>query len=109
MWLLHLLAHSLTTAIPSLRWLSLPAEVSLFSAMMHEQLDLRQESRHLHRFRQNFEATGKAWGMGPVVRFPRPIMARRACLVEELVSDTSIPIDSVMQYCNGKAPVRERV
>ena len=63
---------------------------------MHQQVDLRAEALHLSRFRENFEATGKAWGRGgAVVRFPRVIGAGRGWLIEELVSDSSIPIGAL--------------
>jgi aarF domain-containing kinase len=100
--LLASLASLTSVLFPSyLKWISLPTQIALFTKMMHEQLDLRTESANLHRFMQNFEATGKAWGLGAVVRFPKPIVAKRECLIEELVSSSSIPIDK-MYLSEGK-------
>lgn len=104
LWLLGAFASAFHFLVPSLRWLSFPAEVSVFSAMMYEQLDLRLEALNLTRFAQNFEATGKAWGMGPVVRFPRVLSAKRRCLIEELVSDSAVPIER-MFLSKGKEGV----
>ncbi len=99
--LLGFLARLTDYFIPGAEWLSLPSEIAVFSRMMHEQLDLQAESSNLLRFKQNFEATGKAWGLGPTVRFPAPVQARKQCLIEELVSDSSIPIDK-MYLSQGK-------
>lgn len=81
--------------LPPLKWIDLPGQVKIFSKMMLEQLDLRQEAFNLHKFAQNFEATAKAWGRGPIVRFPRIIRAERHCLIEELVSETCLPVDEI--------------
>ena len=100
--LMRVAAIILPVLIPALKWLSLPAEVTLFSAMMLEQVDLRRESVNLARFRENFGATGKAWGGGEVVRFPGPVMGKRGVLVEELVSDACIPIQTLVTHGRGK-------
>ncbi|KAJ2778383.1 hypothetical protein H4R18_004632 [Coemansia javaensis] len=42
--------------LPGMRWLSLPEEVDVFSAMMCAQLDLRIEGRNAEQFAANFAA-----------------------------------------------------
>lgn len=90
--LLEWMSRAVEFLYPPLKWIDLPGQVGIFSRMMLEQLDLRREAFNLHRFAQNFEATAKAWGSGPIVRFPRILRAERHCLIEELVSDTCIPV-----------------
>ncbi|KAJ1675052.1 hypothetical protein EV182_002030 [Spiromyces aspiralis] len=52
--------------VPTLKWLSLPEEVELFSQLMMSQLDLTNEARNLHIFEQNFRDR-------PLTAFPKPI------------------------------------
>lgn len=106
---LRLAAQLVDWLIPSLRWLALPEEVRVFSAMMREQVDLRFEAFNLRRFGQNFEGAAKAWGHRPRIRFPQPHfpLVTRRCLVEDLVTD-ALPIAFLCDFAaTGGASLRE--
>lgn len=107
--LLKAVARVFHTLFPPLRWISFPEEVSVFSKMMEEQVDLRFEAFTLQRFNQNFEGTEQAWGNLPRIKFPRPKTpwASRFCLVEELIED-SIPIGFILNTIPGINPVESK-
>ncbi|CAG8463858.1 4683_t:CDS:2, partial [Acaulospora colombiana] len=67
-------------AVPTMQWLSLPEEVSKFSEMMQEQLDLRKEACNLLVFRKNFKNRR-------AVEFPIPVTeyTTKNVLIEEFV------------------------
>lgn len=94
--LLSFLADAANFLIPPLRWISLPEEVTCFSQMMSEQVNLKFEAFTLHRFAQNFEGTAKAWGHLPRIKFPCPHfpLISSNCLVEDLIED-AIPIGKI--------------
>jgi len=83
------LAGAFDQFFPSMRWLSLPGEVEIFSQMMRAQVDLRLEAQTLHRFGRNFAATAKSWGLPQRALFPEPKypLVAQNCLVEDLVTD----------------------
>ncbi|ORY49008.1 ABC1-domain-containing protein [Rhizoclosmatium globosum] len=90
--ILEFAAHTLTYLFPNnLKWLSLPDEVAVFSAMMRSQTDLRTEANNLIQFRNHFKnwAVANSEG-GGAVWFPQPILSSPSILVEEYID--AIPI-----------------
>ncbi|ODV97836.1 hypothetical protein PACTADRAFT_73514 [Pachysolen tannophilus NRRL Y-2460] len=71
--------------IPTMEWLSLPAEVEQFSMLMKIQLDLRIEGVNLAKFEENFKGRND-------VKFPKPYMkfSGREVLIEEYIQGISI-------------------
>ncbi|KAJ3351826.1 hypothetical protein HDU83_008552 [Entophlyctis luteolus] len=80
----------------TLKWLSLPDELRVFSEMMHAQTDLRVEGSNLRVFRENFSAwsISKSDGGGSVW-FPEPIMATPSVMVEEYVD--AVPVNRFLR------------
>jgi len=73
--IMKLVANLLNAFIPEIRWLNLPEEVSYFSLIMKQQIDLNFEAYTLSRFNCNFMAD-------PTISFPKPIRASPSVLVE---------------------------
>ena len=82
-------AWMIDAIMPGARWLSLPEEVQIFSAMMHDQLDMRREAQNLSQFRSNFQQSTE-------VSFPVPILSltRQNVLVESF--ENALPISSIL-------------
>ncbi|CAR25883.1 hypothetical protein ZYGR_0A04560 [Zygosaccharomyces rouxii] len=76
--------------LPTMVWLSLPAEVEQFSILMRLQLDLRIESLNLTRFNKNFENSLQT-------KFPRgfPQFSSREVLFEEYIH--GFPMETFLQ------------
>lgn len=76
--------------LPTMEWLSLPAEVEQFSILMKLQLDLRIESLNLTRFNKNFKNSLQT-------KFPRgfPQVSSRDVLFEEYIH--GFPMQSFLQ------------
>ncbi|KAI8621923.1 ABC1 family-domain-containing protein [Chytriomyces sp. MP71] len=102
---LNLGAQALTAMFPkTLKWLSLPDEVAVFSTMMRAQTDLRTEASNLVQFSRNFEGwTVSSGGFGLVgfgkdaesvgdgkVLFPTPVLCSPSILVEEYID--AVPV-----------------
>ncbi|EDR15791.1 uncharacterized protein LACBIDRAFT_187260 [Laccaria bicolor S238N-H82] len=87
--------------LPAMQWLSLPEEVQVFGAMMHQQLDLRNEADNLLAFENNF-APRKV-----PVTFPRPLKlwSTKDLLVEEY--ENALPLEAFLR--NGGGPYDEQV
>ena len=85
---------SMINAIPTLEWLDLPNEVSVFGDMMRLQLDLRIESANLSVFRKHFKDRTTAW-------FPYPYSdyTTRQVLVEEFAQ--GIPLHVFLEVGGG--------
>lgn len=66
--------------------LSLPRACSNFENIMHLQVDLRNESINLDRFRDNFECNTKNDTMK--ISFPEPFLSERECLIEDYIKDS---------------------
>lgn len=81
--------------IPSVEWLSLSDEISVFGTMMNEQLDLRIEARNLREFERNFEGRRSAVG------FPRPLeeFSNSDVLVEEF--QEAVPLKAFLRNGSG--------
>lgn len=90
----------LINAIPTMQWLSLPDEVTVFASMMQLQLDLRIESANLARFRKNFADRTTAW-----FPFPYSSVTSRQVLVEEFAN--GVPMEDFLQI--GGGPYEEEV
>ncbi|ANB14957.1 hypothetical protein AWJ20_2576 [Sugiyamaella lignohabitans] len=88
--------------IPTMEWLSLPAEVDQFALMMRFQLNLRLEAENLLIFRQNF-ADRKD------ILFPKPYInfSTSKVLVEEYIS--GIPMTKLMQRSNGSGNIEKEI
>lgn len=87
------MAALIDTFIPSLKWLSLPEEISYFSLMMKQQIDLRFEAYTLSRFNNNFM-------MDPTVSFPKPLKISSSVLVETF--EQGIPVnDFIASKCHN--------
>jgi len=87
--------------IPGAEWLSLPEEVEVFSKMMFDQLDLRNEARNLDRFEKNFGERRSA------ISFPRPLksFSTRELLIEEF--EDAVPLKWFLN--NGGAGFDHRI
>ena len=85
---------SIINSIPTLEWLDLPNEVSVFGDMMRLQLDLRIESANLSVFRKHFQDRTTAW-------FPYPYAdyTTRQVLVEEFAQ--GIPLHIFLERGGG--------
>ncbi|KAI9804844.1 MAG: hypothetical protein M1825_001213 [Sarcosagium campestre] len=81
-------------AIPTMEWLSLPAEVTQFGEMMRLQLDLRIEAANLSIFRKNFRSRTTAW-----FPFPYSQYTTRQVLVEEFAQ--GIPLAAFLEDGGG--------
>ncbi|CAG8467290.1 8907_t:CDS:2 [Diversispora eburnea] len=81
-------------AIPTMKWLSLPEEVTKFGEMMHGQLDLHIEAENLLEFRKNFKSRRS-------VKFPKPIMeyTTKNVLIEEF--EEGFPIQFFLEQGGG--------
>lgn len=79
-------------AVPSMKWVSLPEEVAVFSELMLSQLNLRQEALNLDRFRHNFRESGG------VISFPKPALSfcSHDLLVEQHID--AVPLKYFMSY-----------
>ncbi|KAI8900887.1 ABC1 family-domain-containing protein, partial [Globomyces pollinis-pini] len=90
-----MVATALEYIIPELHWLSLPDEVSMFSKMMQQQLDLRIESDNLITFIDNF-------GKWKQVGFPQPLQStmnlnsHSDILIETWID--GIPLDHFLKW-----------
>jgi hypothetical protein len=73
--LMRLLAGALDRCVPAVRWLRARETVAQFGEGLRGQADLRDEARHLEALGHNF----RGW---PHVRFPRPVLAAPAVIVE---------------------------
>ena len=85
---------SIINAIPTLEWLDLPNEVSVFGDMMRLQLDLRIESANLSVFRKHFQDRTTAWFPYPYTDF-----TTRQVLVEEFAQ--GIPLHTFLERGGG--------
>ncbi len=85
---------SMINAIPTLEWLDLPNEVSVFGDMMRLQLDLRIESANLSVFRKHFQDRTTAWFPYPYTDF-----TTRQVLVEEFAQ--GIPLHTFLERGGG--------
>ncbi len=65
--------------------LSLPRACKNFTDILHLQVDLRNESQNLDKFRQNFNYEIKE---DSKVSFPQPILSECDCLVEDYMVDS---------------------
>jgi aarF domain-containing kinase len=85
---------SIINAIPTLEWLDLPNEVSVFGEMMRLQLDMRIEAANLTIFRKHFQNRTTAW-------FPYPYAdyTTRQVLVEEFAQ--GIPLSAFLSSGGG--------
>lgn len=104
--LLHRIA-SILHSLPSqtIQMMNLPKVTQNFAEIMRHQLDLTNEGRHLHTFRDNFHhgsttststtTEGGRWSALPKVIFPQPILAKPQCLIEGY--QDSIPISTYLQ------------
>lgn len=82
------LLHSLPSE--TIRMMNLPRVCGNFSLIMRHQIDLRNEARHLQRFRQNFvshEGYNK-------IEFPMPLLADEHCLVEDY--EDAVPMSTFL-------------
>ncbi|RHZ44212.1 hypothetical protein Glove_750g10 [Diversispora epigaea] len=81
-------------AIPTMKWLSLPEEVTKFGEMMHGQLDLHIEAENLLEFRKNFKSRRS-------IKFPKPIMeyTTKNVLIEEF--EEGFPIQLFLEHGGG--------
>jgi aarF domain-containing kinase len=80
---------------PSMQWLSLPDEVSVFGDMMFQQLDLRHEAENLDTFEKNFASRAVP------VRFPRPVrdFSTQDILIEEF--QDAVPLEDFLHLGGG--------
>jgi aarF domain-containing kinase len=79
-------------ALPSetVRMMNLPRVCGNFAAIMRHQIDLRNEARHLQRFRKNFVCDDRI----SKIRFPMPLLADENCLVEDY--EDAIPMSTFL-------------
>lgn len=87
--------------LPGAEWLSLPEEVEVFSQMMFDQLDLRNEARNLDRFEKNFDKRRS------MISFPRPLnrFSTKELLIEEF--EDAVPLKWFLN--NGGAGFDHRI
>ncbi len=90
LFIIKTLSKAIDAFIPGAKWLSLPDEVTVFSSMMQSQLDLRNESKHLETFNENFGRVEQIdW-----VKFPEPYHKSENCLIEKFIP--GLPITKVL-------------
>ena len=97
--IMHLFARMLNW-VPGVQWLSFPEEVDVFSKMMKNQLDLRNEAQNLLSFEHNFQHR-------PSVSFPRPLVEYTShdVLVEEYAD--AVPLKHFLR--EGEGPYDETI
>lgn len=80
-------------ALPTMEWLSLPAEVEQFSILMNIQLDMRIECNNLAKFNDNFRGHTQ-------IRFPRGFveLTSRSVLFEEYID--GFPMEAFLKVKN---------
>ncbi|PVU97681.1 hypothetical protein BB561_000404 [Smittium simulii] len=80
----------LVSMIPTLKWLSLDEEASIFGDLMKSQLDLRVEAAHLVILDKNFDSREK-------IDFPIPIvqLSSKSVLIETIAS--GIPLNTFLE------------
>lgn len=80
-------------ALPSeaIRMINLPRVCGNFAEIMRHQIDLRNEARHLQRFRENFVVGDDRIGK---ITFPMPLLVNENCLVEDY--EDAVPMSSFL-------------
>ena len=89
------LIHSLPSE--TIHMMNLPRVCGNFAQVMEHQIDLRNEAKHLHLFRENFALENKNEKIAKV-SFPRPIISDADCLIEDY--EDALPIS---KYLNDES------
>ena len=87
------LIHSLPSE--TIRMMNLPKVCHNFAQVMTFQIDLRNEAKNLHIFRDNFAVGRSENGKIPKVSFPRPILSDADCLIEDY--EEALPMASYLK------------